>query len=429
MPGLLVILGALVAMVWRVVNDVAAILVRPLLNDIQSTDPNVPLSPGDYADMENRGIIAADGYGAGQSAKSGIGLGDYEILVRNAGTAIPTDVANELWRRGIIGVGTLEEIYQRNRIHSDMWGLLVASAFTPMTPGDAIEAGIKGAVDYQTAQNLFEQAGGVGEEFATLFTAAGNPIGVEQGTALWNHGFIDEAEMERIILHSRINPSFSADAKLLRHKFFSPIQIGRAVASGAATAAQATEWLLADGYPADQVAAVVGGLAGQKSAKHKNLSEAQILDLYESGLFSEAQAAQDLENLGYDAGEVGFILAVYQQKRILAMTQAAVSVIRRQYLDGHIDAAQADGDLNGLGIDPGTRAHFLQIWAITRQAETKTLSMAQVGQAFKKGLIDQQTAEERWLAMGYSAADVPIIASIYGAPPPPGSPAALAGSH
>jgi hypothetical protein len=213
-------------------------------------------------------------------------------------------------------------------------------------------------------------------------------------------------------------------ALLLRNHWLAPFQIDVALKAGTVDPADAVKWLLEDGYPAEQVQALVAGSTTQKVQAHKDLAESMVAELYESKHITEAQALAALGELGYDAGEGEFILALYDYKRELSMAQAAIGQVRKMYLVHRISDADATTYLQSLGVDDEAIAQYLAVWTVEAQTELKELTMAQVGDAFKSGFITQPDAEARFAAMGYSPTDSAILIAHYGGPAPAGSPAA-----
>ena len=405
--------------------SLGGIELQELRNQLWTDNQTVPLSPADLADMVERNIVGQD-WAQGEAAKSGVSAQRFDLMVKDTGEPYGVDQALSLLRRGIISESRFADVLYYSRVRNEFLPDVLALAHDTMTQGDAIEGALKGVLDPGTAQDLFTRAGGLAEQFGTLLTIAGNPIGVEAANMLYNHGLISDAELTQVILHSRINPQFEPMAKLLRFHYLTAFQIVNAVKSGSATVQQGISWLLAEGYPQDQVTAVVQGAAAGKKQTHKDVTEAQIAVMYEVGAITHDDASARLVALGYEASEVDFILSVYEERRHLAMIQAAINQVRKIYLAGRIDDTTASNMLDALGVDPTAKTTYLTVWKVEHASELRELTMAQIGSMYKKGLFSDQQAKDRWVNMGYSAADAALLLANYGGPPPPGTPAAQA---
>jgi hypothetical protein len=393
-------------------SDIGRIVFAPTIQDIQAKNLFSFLDPVSIATLMNQGLMTIDA-GNEEVAKSGYDSA-HLLQIQDLQLTYPSVLQGEEWyRRNIIDEGLLAEIKLRNQMNSDFGAAYDAAAYDTMSPADAIEAYIKGQLDQPTAEAYFVQGGGILDQFNVLSLTAGNPIGVEQALNLWNHSLITEADVTNVILHSRINPQFEAMAKLLRYKFLSPYQIVSALKAGDCTADQATSWLLAQGYPQDQVSAVVGGASVPAAKAAKALSETLILDTYEAGLLNQAQATELLESVGWPATAVPVVLESYDARKILSAATTVITLIKKQFLAKEITEAQASTDLDSVGVDASVRDAYLRDWAVAAQLEQKTLSVAQIGQMIYYTIITPAEGVARFVSMGYDQADANLMGQLY----------------
>jgi hypothetical protein len=414
---------ALPSVIIQAVFSLGTPILRDLQNSLNATYTSTVIPPADLADMVERNIVG-QGWAEGEAAKSGVNAERFALMVKDTGEPYGIEQALSLYRRGIIDEGRFTEILYYSRVRNEFLPDVLALAHSTMTPGDAIELALKQITDTATARDYFAKGGGLPEQFDLLVQGAGNPIGPEAAVNLWAHGVIDDAQLQQVIAHSRINPMFYELAKDTHRKWLSVIQIELALKAGTVSPEDAAAWLAADGYDPAQIGPFVSAAHQGKTAAHKQLTESQVTQLYESGFFTHDQATAELGSLGYDQGEVDFILAVYEQRRKLTIMQAGVTRVGKAFQLGRIDRNTASGLLDELGIDPHARDDYLALWTVEKQTELKELTMAQVGGLYKKGLIDDGGALARWQAMGYSADDAALLLANYGGTPPPGSPAA-----
>src|SRR5262249_55776015 len=161
---------------------------------------------------------------------------------------------------------------------------------------------------------------------------------------------ISHEDLQAVILHSRINPRFEPMAELLRYHYLTVYQISKALGNGSVSVADATRWLTEEGYPADQIAAFTAEGSKTKVAKQKDISEAQLLQLYEAHEIDRATLAADLANLGYSADEVDPIIHTWDARKILAAQTQAVNYVRKRYLAGRSSRLEASGQLDSLQV-------------------------------------------------------------------------------
>jgi len=403
----------------------AKIFAQPLLNEIWTMDPGMPLSPADLADMVERNILDQP-TAEGIAAQSGLNSYQFDLLVKDTGEPYGVIDALRLWREGRISDDELQVVVYYSRVRDQFLDDLHLLAYSSMSPADALELALKEIVDHDTAQGFFVRGGGMADQFDNLLAGAGNPPGVEASLNLWNHGLLTEDEVDTIIAHSRINPMFTDEVKLLRHHFLGAFQIHQALQAGAITADTATEWMIANGYDAAQAAAFATAGAAARPTAPGHLSATMISELYQARYLTLAQATTALENLQWPDADIPVFLELADARRALTLTNTGVRRVATAYLAKRLTDDEARADLVDLQIPTEAIDDYLATWKIERATEIKMLSAAQVGALAKKGFIEPTDAVTRWVAMGYSAEDAGLLLDDYTGNPPAGSPAATA---
>lgn len=411
--SLLVQIFGIIPAAFQYLKDLGQIVSQPALNEAWSEYPSIPLSPADLADMVERNIIEqADGEAA--AAQSGLGKEQFDLLVLNTGEPIGIDQALTLWLRGAMNDDFLEKTVYYSRVRNEFLPYIKALAHHQMSPADAIEIALKRVDTQDNARKYFAEGGGLPDQFDVLLAAAGSPIGPEAAANLLAHGVIDKATFDSVVAHSRINPMFTQLVADTHLKWLSVYQIGEALKAGTVTPQVAAEWLVQDGYNADQAAAFTGGSATGKTVKPKSETESLILEEYQAMLMSEAEATSMLAQLGYSQGEITLLLELATAKQILAQRNQAVGKVRTLFITKKITKGQASTDLDALGIATQARDAFIASWTVEQTTNIKQFSEAQIGSFLKKGLITATEAVSRWEAMGYVTADAQLLAQSYG---------------
>jgi hypothetical protein len=389
---------------------------RQLVYALNKDYRDIPLSPADAADAVMRGIIPM-AEGDADAAMGGVDPLAFTHMVDLIGEPPGPAEMRAVWQRGDMTDARFEEIVKYSRINDGYLPEFKAAAVSYMSPADVIELAIKGVIDTATAKDMFNKAGGFQDQFDQLYLGAGDAVGTDQVLTLWNHGLATEADVDATLGRSRINPVFYPLAKQLRHHFLAPFQIAELVKANPSLANDATQWLLADGYQADQVAALIAAQTKGAVAKTHTETEAMIVELYTEQVIDAATATTDLTNLGYDQGSAGMILELADAKRALSQRNAAVSAIRSAFVAGKVTHDAASMDLDSLNIPPAARDQWLAAWAVEASTKFHTLTAAQIGSLAKKGVIGYQTAIGRWVSMGYGQADAELLAAEYGGGP------------
>jgi hypothetical protein len=166
-------------------------------------------------------------------------------------------------------------------------------------------------------------------------------------------------------------------------------------------------------------------------AKVKEDTTAEVLKMYGAKLYDQAEATTALQNLGYTAAAIPVLLEQAEAQSIIAAHNSAVSRVRASYLVQQITDIQATVALQTLGVPVAAINDFISDWHVERTTPTHHLSEATVGKLLKEGYISPETAQAKWVAMGYSANDAALLLLIYPwpgqEPAGTGTPAATAG--
>src|SRR2546428_136762 len=86
----------------------------------------------------------------------------------------------------------------------------------PLSPEELATATVQGAMSKKEAAAEAELSGISGPRFDALFHINGNPIAPEQALDLWNRGEINEGDVGKALLQSRLKPEWVDTFKLLR---------------------------------------------------------------------------------------------------------------------------------------------------------------------------------------------------------------------
>ncbi len=353
-------------------------------------------------------------------------------------TGVPIYQAGEnLAKMYGISEAKLDEVIAYSRVRPQFTEELKKSAKSTLSPADAVEMAVKQIVPQPLAQSLFEAAGGVGEQFDALVDAAGDSAGVQKVVELLAWGKISAGKARQAIGMSRLNPRFydlaitpEGGPGPLNFKPLPIYEVRMAVETGLIDMPTALSWLENDGYDTHQAALFLSSAAVGTLQNPKAESMAVILSEYGAHVITEAQATAALHALGYVADAIPFLLQYAESKTILAARTAAVSRVRAGYLLWLVTDAQATQDLTELGLPGPAITTYLAAWGVERSIPHTALTTAEIGKLLKDGDIDVATATTLWQTRGYTPTDVGYLLILYPPPlpPPPVAPAGAGGT-
>lgn len=421
----------------QVIGSALAPYLTQLQGDVWSKDGHqtMPLPPAMLADMALRGVMG-EADAAGKAARSGVPSDDFHSMVLNTGEPLPLQQLFEAWRRGIIGkdaqgAGTVS-LYQgikESRLRNE-WGPVLEELQWQLLPvSDLVDAVVENQHVDGDPHTIAQQQGIRPADFDTLVATRGNPPSPTQLVTLYRRGLIplDGVGTDALSVHQGIAEGATKD-KWWRHVadlatyIPPPRTIVALLKAGAIAEADATTYLRDAGLDDKLLHYYLAGASQEKVAKHKELAEGQILDLYQAKAITQDAAAGFLQKLGYTPQEVAFILSLRDVERELKAVNAAVSRVHNLYVTRKLSTTDASGALDALGIDAQARDDMLVIWQLERGANVKVLTQAEITAAYKAQLMDQTEAMAALEALGYAPYDAWVLLSLKNGSPLPDQP-------
>jgi hypothetical protein len=335
-----------------------------------------------------------------------------ELMFELAGLPPGIGEGLELLRRGHIDQARFLQYVAEGHTKTKYGPDLLMLQYQPLSAALAAEAVMRQRMSAAQGAAIAAQWGIDGPTFTQWIDVIGRPPGIMEALTLVNRKIFTEADFTEVVARSDVRTEYAPALRNLAVKYPSLFQITHALTAGTVTDALAQSTLELEGYTPEWVASVVAAGHKTKTAAHKNLSLSIIETLYDAGLESEPQALTAIEALGYDAAEAAELLLLHDARRYVSELVRAVNAIRTKYVAHTIDLATAQGLLAGLNLTATTENRLLALWQTESQANVRTLTPAQVGQALKYQIIAEAEAVTRWEGLGYSARDATILADI-----------------
>lgn len=366
------------------------------------------LSPADAALAVLRTEISqADGERI--AAASGVAIEDFNTLVANTGEPLGLEQLLEAFRRGFIDQARLDRGIRQSRVRNEWIDVAQRLRFEPMGTADAVEAVVRNYITSAEGAAIAAQNGLEPAHWPVLLESHGRPPGHAQMLELLRRGHVTEAEVDQAVRESDIKDKYVPTLRGLTERLPAERLIVTLVQHAAMDPTEAHRLLIEQGYSATVAAAIVKGGTVQRTAGHKTLALTAILDLYETHAIDGAKARELIMALGYPAEDVALLLALQDVKREVAYRAQAINATRAGYLAGHVDEAEAEGELHAEGVSPAQATWLVDLWVIERRARRRPLSEAQVVKANTLGLLSDVEAETRLLTLGYSHGDAQIL--------------------
>ncbi len=415
--------------VWQVAGQIVSAVLQPTITlvtqQINGLYPVQELSPAELANLVGRAWITMDA-GKTEASHAGINGDRFEKMVHLTQSSPNVGDLTVAYRRGLIkesGTGqdatSLEQGLREAGLNPKWVGLIKELAVQWPSPNDALDALLEGQIDSDTGKSLYSKFGGDPDYFQMLYNTRGNaPTPVEaltlanRGIIKWSGSGPESTSYEQAFLEGPWRNKWLEPFKALGEYLPPPRTVTAMVGSGALTPDQATQLLLKQGLSQELATAYVQDALNGQNAVDKQLTTSQLLDMYSAQLISVDDVTPLLAAIGYSAESIDWLLSYRDLQRSIAAVNSAVSRIHTLYTTYKIERDEARNALTSLHVSGAQVGGILDAWDIERTSNIKTLTAAQIGDAWKYLIISQTEALTELQGLGYTARDAWIYLSI-----------------
>lgn len=371
------------------------------------------------------------------AAAQGIAASDLQILVHLAGDAPAPGQLAEALRRELIpesGTGADSTSFQQGIAEgrlADKWiPVIKGLAKLWPSPTDALDAQVKGQLSDADAHALYERLGGDPQFEPWLLASIGEGPTPLEAAALAARGIIpwtgtgpDSTSYEQAVRESHYRNKWTEPYKRLAEHIPPPSTIATMLAHRVIDTTTAHTLLLANDMTEDQAAAYASEAEYEAISDYRGLTQSAVVDMYYAHLLSRDQAVQVLSDLHVTEQAAGLLLDYADLRALVDSVNRSVQRIATLYTSRKISTDTARGALLKLEIPASTVDQIIQDWEIQAAADVKTLTAAQIVDAWYYTVIDQAEAVNLLGAIGYTAYDAWIQLSVKAKAPLPNRPA------
>lgn len=372
------------------------------------------LSPEILAAMWNRDIVTL-AEGRTEAARSGMNATNFDRLTLLGGDPPAPQELLLAWRRGIIDESDVNRALVQGPLRKEWIEVIKSLQWQPLPLGEAADAVNQNHMSLSDAQRVARENGVRTEDFDIFVANAGLPPGPQETLDWVNRGLLTEQEGLQALYESRIKNKWVPLYMQSRHETMPPETIRLMYTRGAIPAADAIRRLMMRGYSAEDSAVILDGASAEKTQATRDLTQAQIRDLYADRAITREDALSTLEAMGFEASEADWILQLADLARVRRFMTAAINRIRASYLAGRIDENGAIGRLDELGMPVEQRDDAMILWQVERSTVSRGLTPAQIVSAVKKGFLTVAAGLSRLTGQGYAEDDAVILLKIAGA--------------
>ena len=393
------------------------------------------LSPADAASAVVRNFIAAD-QGVRLAGQQGIDAATFQTLIRLSGDAPGPQQLAEALRRGLIaetGTGAESTSFQQGIAEgrlADKWtDVIKGLAQLWPTPVDVLDAQVKGQLTPDVADELYTRLGGDPQFKSWLLSSAGSSPTPLEAAVMAARGIIPEAgtgpdvtSYAQAVRESRYRDKWSAAYRELSRFFPTSSEVITFLAHGAITSARATKLLQQHDMDAEMTAAFLDEAQITALSDYRGLTQSSVLQMYYGHMLDQATATSILETLHVDPKAAALLLAYTDMRQVIDTITTTVARIGALYTARKISADTASQALARLEIPAGEIQRVIANWEITASANVRTLTQAEIVDAWYYGNLTADEAMTDLQAIGYTPYDAWVLVSNKAKGPLPGKP-------
>jgi hypothetical protein len=409
--------------IWGVGQQVIGAAVGPYLNaltaEVNSLTPIAPLSPDVAAGSVIRNLWPVD-RAASEAAMSGVNRERFDVLVGLSGDApAPQELAVAL-RRGLIDAATYQRGIRQGRLRDEWSDLIQRLAVQEPSPIAILQAYLEGQVDEGTARSLYAKLGGAPDYFDILYNSQGSaPTPTEaaemarRGVIPWGGRGAGVVSFEQAFLEGPWRNKWQKPFRTLAEYLPPPRTVTAMYREGSLSRSEALDLLVKQGLTPDLAAAYLQSGSDQKTAPTKDLAQSTVTTLYRDRLISRGDAQDMLVALKYDATEADFILQIEDVRVAERFLSSAVARVHTLYVGHKISRSQATSVLAQLQLPAGNVTDLVAVWDYERAANVRGLQPSEVFAAFRYQIVDQPTAQQMLVELGYLPHDAWLYLSVH----------------
>lgn len=389
------------------------------------------LSPPDAASAVVRNFLGDD-EGSRIAALSGVDAATFRMLVHLSGDAPGPQQLAEALRRGLIdrgGTGAGSTSFTQGIAEgrlADKWAPVIEglSKLWP-TPVDALDASVKGVFDAETGKRMYEHLGGDPAFYDWLLYSIGEgPTPLEaavlaaRGIIPWKGTGPKSVSYEQAVKESHYRDKWTEPYKRLAEHIPPPGTVVTLLSHRQLKRDQAHQLLLENDMAPDLAAAYIGEAEYEAVSDYRGLTESAVISLYVGRIIGRDKATVILEGLHVDPAAARYLLDYADMRYEIDAINKSVERIATLYTGRKIGVATARDALSKLGIPVIAIDDILTQWDIQAAADVKTLTEAQIADAFYYGVYGHDEAGAQAAAMrdleaiGYTPYDAWLVLSV-----------------
>jgi hypothetical protein len=422
-----------VGMIIACISETGKVFFQPLLNELWSSRPRMPMSPADVANAVVQGYMTME-EGQIEAAYSGLDKTPFDTMVKVTGMPPSPQDLFQMFRRSIIPEGSsasdFPSVYAglAEGHTKDSWiPIFQKLAYVWPSPTDFVNAAVREQVPYATASEwagktgldtTTEVAAGI-KFFDLLFDIGGRPPGPEEMARMAHRGIIPwtgtgpkATTFQQGIAESDLKTKWTAALEALSAYIPSNGEITSWVRHGFVTKADALPMYAKNAVTAGVANLMMESALVDQLAEDRQLAKGEVVALYTAQHLTAAEATNALAAVGYHGEQAKEILWLADFRREAQAYNRVIQVLGRQVVTGKLTVNNATQTLGAMGVPSQTITILTNDWKLARQAEVPAVTEGTIVSAAYYGVETPDQAFADLKAIGYTPYDAWRLLSV-----------------
>jgi hypothetical protein len=344
----------------------------------------------------------------------GIDPDDFDLLTDARRQPLDIDSIRSMQMRGIMtGSEAVEEMKRQG--YTDDQVKDIQKIFWRL-PGlqDVITFAVKEAFDEGAVSEL-----GLDEEYPEELTEIGKMQGMKEEylkyywRAHWNlpsptqamemffRTDMTEQQLDDMLRYADYPKHVREKFLAIKHRLPTRVDIRRLLRDGHISTEDAVRLYEKMGYSEENAVNLVRLAGTMYEDSEKDLTRAQIISGYNTGVINRRDTEEMLQELGYDDDEVDFFLDMEDYKRAEEYRNKQIKACRKRFEMGIFNRDQAVSALANLDLDQERITQIIDEWELERLDDLETPTRAVLGRWLKKGVITEDQYRSEMKAIGW----------------------------
>lgn len=346
------------------------------------------------------------------ATKAGLRQADADVMMGLAGEPPPLEAIIQAWRRDIITEADVDRAIVQGPIRNEWIPAVKSLQEQPLPAAEAAAGVTQGHLSFEAGFAKARLSGFSREDFEIIVDNAGLPPGLEWAAEAFNRGIITDEQYERMFLESRIKNKYIPFMKAMRQNMISAETVRLMYRNGVYPLDAAIATLKGHGYSDVDARAMLALEDVRRTEGTRDLTRAQIMQLFDNDIISADIAKGMLTGIGYAEDEIDWMIALTEVSKTQRFVTALVTRIRTSFIAGNLSEDEAAQLMDDAGVGSTARDSSIQLWLLEREALAANLSVSQIQQAMKRGLLSDSEAVDRFRRRGYTERDAQILVSL-----------------